>query len=122
MNRYFYDPATASWGSADDLEIFELDDQNMDADEIEQALCDASHVGAGLGLKYLLDRRAKNEPYRRENIGIRAVKDNGKTEWEVVEDDADADAFELYRHDTGTLVEVCATREDATEYWEAITT
>ena len=61
MNRYFYDPSTASWGSADDLEIFELDDQNMDADEIEQALCDASHAGAGLGLKYMLDHRYTEE-------------------------------------------------------------
>jgi hypothetical protein len=54
-NRYFYDPATGSWGSADDLEIIELDDALLDADEVEEALCEASQKGAGASLEYVLD-------------------------------------------------------------------
>lgn len=53
MPRYFYDPSTGTYGAADDLEIITVPE--TDADEAEQALCDASHAGAGESLAFILN-------------------------------------------------------------------
>ena len=54
MARYFYDPSTGTWGAADDLEIIEIEGP-MDADYVEEALAEASQVGAGFALVYVLN-------------------------------------------------------------------
>lgn len=53
MARYFYDPGTGTWGSANDLEI--IDSELVDADEVEIDLATKSQVGAGASLEYILD-------------------------------------------------------------------
>ncbi len=54
MARYFYDPSTGTWGAADDLEIIEIEDA-LDADDVEEALAEASVVGAGFALVNVLN-------------------------------------------------------------------